>query len=207
MMDLYDALGLSRDAPQEGIKAAYRKVAKSGAHPDHGGSTEAFALIKLAYDTLSDPERRERYDRTGKTDDQPDTLDAKALQVLFSALARQIMQADQHHYVYEKLNFLALILTEIANQKRVATSKITAIEDTLVKRKALSARFHSADGKPNHISRMLDSENANATELIRALRCEVEVCERAEQIAGDHSFDFEQEQAGYPSSFSFVTTY
>jgi len=206
-MDLYEVLGLSRDAPPEGIKAAYRKMAKSGVHPDHGGSTESFALIKLAYDTLSDPERRERYDRTGKTDDQPDTLDAKALQVLFSALAQQIMQVDQLSQSYETMDFLTMIKSSLGFQKRAAENVVKSIEDTLEKRKSLSARFHSADGKPNHISRMLDAENANALELIRAKRGEIEIIERAEEMAADHSFDFDQAQAGYPSSYSFITTY
>jgi DnaJ-class molecular chaperone len=206
-MDLYEVLGLSRDAPPEGIKAAYRKMAKSGVHPDHGGSTESFALIKLAYDTLSDPERRERYDRTGKTDDQPDTLDAKALQVLFSALAQQIMQADQLSQSYETMDFLTMIKSSLELQKRAAENVVKSIEDTLEKRKSLSARFHSAAGKPNHISRMLDAENANALELIRAKRGEIEIIERAEEMAADHSFDFDQAQAGYPSSYSFITTY
>lgn len=65
---LYELLGLSPDATPEELKEAYRRKAQE-THSDHGGSDEAFVKIKEAYETLSDQERRERYDRTGETGD------------------------------------------------------------------------------------------------------------------------------------------
>lgn len=65
MSDLYETLGVARDATPDEVKAAYRRAA-SAAHPDrHGGSTEDMQAVNAAYDTLRDPEARARYDEDG----------------------------------------------------------------------------------------------------------------------------------------------
>jgi len=61
MTDYYSTLGVQRNANQEEIKKAYRRLAAQH-HPDRGGSKERFQEIQSAYDTLSDPERRAHYD-------------------------------------------------------------------------------------------------------------------------------------------------
>jgi hypothetical protein len=65
--DLYDVLGVPRDADQDEIKRAYRAAAKKF-HPDAEGNSYFFRLIQQAYETLSDPDRRAAYDRgSGQT--------------------------------------------------------------------------------------------------------------------------------------------
>ncbi|KLO17381.1 hypothetical protein SCHPADRAFT_925865 [Schizopora paradoxa] len=59
--DYYKVLGVARDADERTIKKAYRKAAKT-AHPDKGGSEEKMAAVNEAYEVLSDPELRARFD-------------------------------------------------------------------------------------------------------------------------------------------------
>jgi len=65
----YDVLGVKKDAREEEIKKAYRKLARKH-HPDvNAGKKEAeakFKEISEAYAVLSDKEKREQYDRLGK---------------------------------------------------------------------------------------------------------------------------------------------
>src|SRR5437867_8619055 len=67
-MDFYVILGLGRDATPGDIKRAYRRLARRF-HPDinPGDRTAAahFRQIAEAYETLSDPDRRRRYDIGG----------------------------------------------------------------------------------------------------------------------------------------------
>jgi DnaJ-class molecular chaperone len=63
--EFYNDLGISKDATQSDIKKAYRKLALQH-HPDKGGDQEKFKTITSAYEVLSDPEKRERYNKFGK---------------------------------------------------------------------------------------------------------------------------------------------
>lgn len=63
----YDRLGVSPGADQSEIKRAWQEAVKE-THPDQNDDPNAqqqFMLVKEAYDVLSDPEERERYDRLG----------------------------------------------------------------------------------------------------------------------------------------------
>lgn len=61
----YEMLGVSNEATEKELKKAYRKLAVKH-HPDKGGDPETFKDISAAYDVLSDPEKRELYDKYGK---------------------------------------------------------------------------------------------------------------------------------------------
>lgn len=61
MMDYYDTLGVPRDADQDTIKRAYRRLAMQH-HPDRGGDPNEFQKISEAYETLSDMDKRFQYD-------------------------------------------------------------------------------------------------------------------------------------------------
>ena len=67
--DYYEVLGVPRDADENAIKSAYRKLARQY-HPDVSKATDAgerFKVINEAYEVLSDPEKRGVYDRYGRT--------------------------------------------------------------------------------------------------------------------------------------------
>jgi molecular chaperone DnaJ len=66
--DYYEILGVSRDADKDEVKHAYRRLARKY-HPDvnkEAGAEERFKEINRAYEVLSEPELRARYDRFGE---------------------------------------------------------------------------------------------------------------------------------------------
>ena len=67
MDDYYTTLGVERNATQEDIKKAYRRLAHQY-HPDkEGGDEEKFKQVNSAYQVLGNDKRRSQYDQFGQT--------------------------------------------------------------------------------------------------------------------------------------------
>ena len=61
MTDHYQTLGVAKNATPDEIKKAYRRLAAIH-HPDKGGDTAEFQKVQAAYETLSDPQKKQEYD-------------------------------------------------------------------------------------------------------------------------------------------------
>lgn len=89
MKDYYEILGVSREASEEEIKAAYRRLAKIY-HPDVAQNKQEaekkFKEINEAYQVLSDPEKRKIYDRYGTLETTTDAYQTSDIFDLFSEL-------------------------------------------------------------------------------------------------------------------------
>lgn len=68
-IDYYKILGVKKDIPQKDVRAAYRKRAKQfhpDLHPNDAKAKAKFQALSEAYEVISDPEKRAKYDKYGE---------------------------------------------------------------------------------------------------------------------------------------------
>jgi len=98
MTDLYRVLKVKRSATPEQIRQAFRALALKH-HPDRGGDRAKFEAAQLAFDVLSDPQRRARYDATGeyvrRAEGNPDAPAVEALGMVLSAVLQALADAGR----------------------------------------------------------------------------------------------------------------
>lgn len=135
----YDILGVPKDADQKTIRSAFRRKAKV-AHPDTGGSPEAFAQISRALAILSNPTSRERLDRTGEAEPEgPDNehieINNMVLQAVLHAIASgdvrfsDIIRSARDHVDEKTLE----VDQQIAKQRAACQESVDRVE-TAIKR-------------------------------------------------------------------------
>lgn len=151
--DLYAALDLPRDASADEAHAAYRRAAKS-AHPDAGGTPDAWALVSLAHDVLTDEGRRARYDETGVVDDPTDNRVAQALQVLNGCLD-DLLTAHQGQSTVLATDVVAGLRTKLDERNHKLHTQIAQFDRAIEVNRWFLGRFRRADEAPNMLEGLI----------------------------------------------------
>lgn len=152
MADLYATLGLDRACTAEQIKKAYRNMAKKH-HPDIGGDPKHFALVKTAYDTLKDKQKRQNYDEYGVIGDsvtvnKGELVENRLRQVFMLVLSKCPLEE------LESVNIVARMRAEVlqainklevnkakTKEGKDATKKVLKIIEKRLKRKGQKINF------------------------------------------------------------------
>jgi len=184
--DLYTVLGVKRTAARKDIHKAYRKKAKA-AHPDSGGSVEAFNELVLAYSVLADEQCRTHYDETGEINPpRPDNFTGGAIEIIAEKLGL-VIHAEQDLVTMDVGRLIEqAIRDDIAARKESVTHQQRAGERLA----ALRARTkRKADGDADHlVARVLDWHEVAIQKHIKKHEESIRFLERALVILNDYSF-------------------
>ena len=193
---LYDTLGLHRDAPISEVRKAYRRAAKK-AHPDTGGSREKFSIVKTAYDVLSDPDRRKEYDETGKFGEKVVEDKARKAMELACATVEEVINAIGERNNPFSFDVIGDASRHLNEKKRQHEQQLLAFERIIKCRRGFSKRFSAKKGKENIISLMMDNTTRDREKQMDALRINIEVAEMAIAIINDHRFEVDGGPVGW----------
>lgn len=188
MSKFYEALGLLKEATAEEIKAAYRKLAQMH-HPDKGGNSDRFQEVQTAYDTLSNPDRRADYDRSGQgSPDKPPLRDLAIAE--FALMINTLMNNPQ-------LDFSKSSIVTYMGQ--LATSKLNHIQIQREQVEAKIAREESARDRvsvekgDNLVAMVLDGMIRNDNHALSQMQAAEEVLAEVLRILDDHKYRLDED--------------
>ena len=155
-MNPYEVLGVESTAEPAVIKKAYRKLAAKH-HPDRaGGDAERFKEVQAAYECLSDPDRRRRYDETGDSGSPQVAPPDPTIQFLHTLLQQAMAQinTDRVHLIQAMRDAIQIKRSEFDAQRHAIRVQREKLERAMkrVKKKSGDNRIAAMlQGWINHI--------------------------------------------------------
>ena len=197
MTDLYAALGVPRNADRATIRRAYWKQARR-AHPDGGGSPEAFALIKTAHDVLTDDTRRRRYDETGELGELTvDTRRAQLMEILSVGLDLAMLKLSQQSRTPKCLDMVLLTGEALRERRQEWIDQRHEFEKTAERSKDLLGRFKAASGD-NLMETVVERRIAVCQTQIDAFNTRIKLVDDALELLNGMSFRADHEPQPSP---------
>lgn len=184
-MNLYETLGVPRDATQAQIKKAYKKLAQR-LHPDKPtGDAEKFQAIQHAYEILSDENNRAHYDRTGSDKGAPDyhSLATAHLSGLFSDITSGDMRFN---IITEAKGMVAEKLAQFRSSEISHKANITKAEKHLNRVKTRK--------NENIFKMVLDARIATLKSELESFKHNMLILETMQELLQDYE-DTKPEQA------------
>lgn len=184
MENLYEELGLTPDCSFDEIKQQYRILARIH-HPDMGGDAEKFKKIKLAYEVLSDPERRKEYDRTGKFQPPPD-VQAQARETL-----SQVFFAILPNFDPNSQNILELIRQDVQNGIQTLSNNKNECNVYIAKLELTKSKINIKDNiLDNLFYSFVDIQLQNKRNDLNFLDTRISIAKEILKIIDNYSYGF-----------------
>lgn len=201
-MDPYKVLGVGRKAAPSAIKAAHRKLVKEH-HPDKvedsPENAERLDEIQDAYHILKDPDRRKRYDETGRSDKIAITDEVIEGQI------RQAIKAVIHRHEGTRRSQLAEIedihkqvLAGFRTSRQTIQADMTETRKKLNKAIQLKLRF-KPKGDKDFIGDVLKEEIAQLETKLRSQQDGIELSQAVEKVWLEYDYEVGPQPEGHYS--------
>ncbi len=185
-MSHYETLDVPKDASSADIKRAYRRQSRKH-HPDRqGGDHKAMVALNRAFETLSDPEKRARYDKTGEDAPRVPTLDERAREILMRLFDECVERLpDTVDVVMVMRDSLAQARMNGEKERRKTTSKIEVLE-----KKRARIKYKGGGGR-NFLEDFIDKRIADLREHVGKIDDADNLNARAREILEDFYWEAE----------------
>jgi curved DNA-binding protein CbpA len=183
MGDLYETLGVDKDASAADIKKAYRSKA-SQHHPDKGGDHDEFVAVQKAYEVLSVTESRARYDATGEAEDAQGPSPYELILQIFAQIAEG---QDEIH-----TDLLKLVKDHLKQQKKGIRKRVHQLRMLSRKWKNISKRIKTTGFNP--VKTMARTNREAVVREYIGLRSACKLVSSSIELMKDWSYEYDQKK-------------
>lgn len=180
-MNLYEVLKCEREATQQEIKNAYRHLARVH-HPDKGGDVKEFQKIVEAYEVLSDPVKRARYDDTGEYHQVKPIEEEAAHHIILK------FKMLLHQHNLEDLDYIQLVAKGVENDIQSLFGTRDEANSAISKLNNITKRF-SIDSDYNIFECTLLAEVDRLNTVLDELAVQLELLETVRSILEDYTWE------------------
>jgi curved DNA-binding protein CbpA len=173
--DPYTVLDVPKDADQETIRRAHRRKAKR-CHKDAGGNDDQMRAVNEAWMVLRDPERRQRYDQTGQTDEKDTTMQR------FVGLFLQAVEAVLDQPGVDPINLLRQKLANMRHQ-------VESHQKELAKKAAAHRRIKRRG--QNLLQQVMENHATGLERQAEAAKNELEDIAKMKELLEGYQFEAE----------------
>lgn len=193
MTDLYEILGVRRNATADTIKKAYRKRSRDH-HPDRGGDADAFRALQTAYEVLSDPVRRKTYDETGAFDPNAgvDHDLPVVIQFLHNGLMEVLQNYEQMRVEPEKRDLIKDMIDRFREGQKTRADAMKNFRRGQTVLDRVIKRLKVKEGEANLLADVARSKRAELEKVIVTTAAEIEYMTKAIKILENHEFDWDR---------------
>jgi curved DNA-binding protein CbpA len=204
--DPYAVLGVPRDATAKQVEDAYRRKAKA-AHPDAGGTEEGFHALKLARDTLADPELRRLYDETGEAPGkQPaeEYPDAVAIDHIARVMGLVLKESDTDPHTRPMLDLMGKLLQAEINEGQKVKAKLDKLKGRAEKILGRFNRRQADSATPNILERTALHQVHALNRSLSEVEAQLKPMLRAKDILAEYEFMPEKLDAALKETMAHI---
>lgn len=181
-MNPYKVLGIDKDASTLKVRKAFRSLSKIH-HPDKGGDPRKFHELSLAHEILSDRDRRERYDRTGRLEASRITPE-RVKQFLRGTLQGALNSRDN----LETVDIKQRVIESIQAGKGQAQMQRGQFENRIKRAEKMSQRLVKKEQTESLMHQILRSEIDDMLKEIEKIDDAVELADEAIKAFEDYDY-------------------
>lgn len=191
MENLYETLGVPKDATPDEIKAAHRRAAKK-AHPDGGGSAEAFHAVQRALVVLSNPEKRAHYDRFGHApqDEPQDLMAAQARSAVANKMAGLIQDPNINPATFDMVEAIRELLNADAS---MMSDQIAAIREGQERLRQFLKRLKRKAGAKgeDRLGQLLEGQINNGDLMVKQHERNLQTLAMAKEMVAEYLYEID----------------
>jgi len=187
---LYNVLGVETDASQEDIKRAYRRASMQH-HPDKGGDEREFAKIALAYNILSDPGSRERYDFNGlfKGQEEQDMVKHMAINRMMHLMNNVVESNRKTGADLLTLNIIEMVIDVAKNVYTECQNQIAEIQNAIENIKMMGKKCVFKGEGENIFELVIEEQLKGMERQIEQQRVELDIARQIVDFLKDYDYE------------------